>query len=157
MSTVARRYYVRAVEQLRRGEVDDAAEGFRVALDMAPMFVEARVAYANALARTGDAPRAANSLRAGLARPGARPREILLVQRALGDVLIAAGDYRGAEEAYFTAAKLGDQLGVPQVDLHDRLARLRAKTGRFGEALDELLAAARAPVRAGLAPVSERR
>jgi hypothetical protein len=33
---------------------------------------------------------------------------------------------------------------MPQVDLHDRLARLRAKTGRFAEALDELLAAARA-------------
>lgn len=143
MSAVARRYYVRAVEQMRRGEMDDATEGFRVALDMAASFVEARVAYSNALARTGDAPRAAQTLRTGLARPGIRERERLTLLRALGDVLIAAGDYRGAEEAFHSAARAGDEIGIPQLDLHDRLARLRAKTGRFGEALDELLAAAR--------------
>jgi thioredoxin-like negative regulator of GroEL len=143
LSAVARRYYVRAVEQLRRGDVEQAREDFRAALELAPTFTEARVAYANALARTGDAPRAGQLLRTGLGRPGIRDRERMALQRALGDVLIAAGDYRGAEEAFFEAARAGDRIGMPQVDLHDRLARLRAKTGRFAEALDELLAAAR--------------
>ncbi len=143
MSAVARRYYVRALEQLRRGDVTDAREDFRAALELAPTFTEARIAYATALARTGDAPRAAQLIRTGLARPGLRDRERIVLQRTLGDILIAAGDYRGAEEAVFQAARIGDRIGQPQVDLHDRLARLRAKTGRFAEALDELLAAAR--------------
>ncbi len=145
MSALARRYYVRALEQLRRGEMDDATEGFRQALELAPMFVEARVGYANAVART-DALHAANSLRTGLARTDLRPHQRLLLQRSLGDVLLAVGPagYREAEDAYHEAWRLGDRLGMPQVDLHDRLARLRAKTGRFTDALDELLAAARA-------------
>ena len=144
MSAIARRYYVRAVEQLRRGDQEQAREDFRAALELAPSFAQARVAYANALARSGDAPRAAQLLRNGLGRPGIGGRERLGLLRALGDVLIAANDYRGAEEAFFEAARVGDGIGLPQVDLHDRLARLRAKTGRFPEALDELLAAARA-------------
>ena len=145
MSTIANRYYRRAVEQIRRGEIDDAAEGFRQAVEIAPMFVEARVAYAYALART-EPQHAANSIRAGLARPDVRPKQQLLLHRALGDVLLAVGPvgYREAEEAYLVAWRLGDRLGIPQLDLHDRLARLRAKTGRFSDALDELLAAARA-------------
>jgi tetratricopeptide (TPR) repeat protein len=144
VSAVARRYYVRALDQLRRGDQEQAREDFRAALELAPSFTEARVAYSNALARSGDAPRAAQLLRNGLQRAGIRGRERLGLLRALGDVLIAANDYRGAEEAFFEAARAGDSIGQPQVDLHDRLARLRAKTGRFPEALDELLAAARA-------------
>jgi tetratricopeptide (TPR) repeat protein len=143
MSTVARRYYVRGLEQARRGNMDDAADDFRAALELAPTFTEARIACASSLARSGDAPRAAQLVRNGLARSGIRDRERLALCRALGDVLIATGDYRGAEEAYHDAARTGDRIGIPQTDLHDRLARLRAKTGRFAEALDELLAAAR--------------
>lgn len=143
VSAVARRYYVRGVEELRRGDVEQAREDFRSALELAPTFGEARIAYAHALARTSEAPRAAQLLRTGLGRPGIRDRERTALLRALGDVLIAAGDYRGAEEAYFEASRAGDRVGIQQVDLHDRLARLRAKTGRFAEALDELLAAAR--------------
>lgn len=146
MSAIARRYYVRATEHLRRGDTDQAREDFRAALELVPSFVEARVAYAHALARGGDAAYAAQLLRTGIARPGIRDGERVALSRALGDVLIAAGsaaDYRAAEEAYFEAARLGDRIGHPQTDLHDRLARLRAKTGRFVDALDELLAAAR--------------
>ena len=143
MSAVARRYFVRAVEGLRRGDGDSARDDFRAALDLVPSFVEARVAYATALARSGEAPRAVQLLRAGLAAEQ-RPRRRLLLESALGDVLIAAGDYRGAEEAFVSASRLGGELGVKLAELHDRLARLRAKTGRFEEALDELLLAARA-------------
>ena len=147
MSAVARRYYVRAVEQLRRGDLEAARDDFRAALELAPSFVEARVAYATGLARTGDASRAAQLLRTGLQRE-TRPRARMALESALGDVLIAASDYRGAEAAFVAAAQSGDALGVPQTAaLHDRLARLRAKTGRFEEALDELLAAARAAPR----------
>ena len=143
MSAVARRYYVRATELLKRGDLDSARDDFRAALDMAPMFVEARISYATVLARIGEASRAAQVLRAGLQNER-RPRSRLSLESALGDVLIAAGDYRGAEEAFTSAARTGGDLGLPQAELHDRLARLRAKTGRFEEALDELLAAARA-------------
>ena len=76
---------------------------------------------------------------------GTRAAQVFAVLHCTaGDVLIAAGDYRGAEEAFSIASESGASLGIPQSDLHDRLARVRAKTGRFAEALDELLAAARA-------------
>jgi tetratricopeptide (TPR) repeat protein len=144
LSAVARRYYVRALEQLQRGELDAARADFGAALELAPRFAEARVAYATSLARAGDAPRAAQLLRAGLMQE-TRPRARLLLESALGEVLIASSDYRGAEEAYRHATELGRSLGLSTSwQLHDRLARLRAKTGRFAEALDELLAAARA-------------
>lgn len=143
MSAVARRYYVRALEALPQGQLDEARGHLHAALELAPYFVEARVAYATLLARHSDAPRAAQLLRDGLRGSGLGPRARLSLLRALGDVLIAAGDYRGAEDAFTQATVTGDEIGLPQDDLHDRLARLRAKTGRFAEALDELLAAAR--------------
>lgn len=149
MSAVARRYYVRALEALPHGQLDEARGHLRAALELAPYFGEARIAYATLLARHGEAPRAAQLLRDGLrgegygAASGLGPRARLGLLRALGDVLIAAGDYRGAEDAFTQATAVGDEVGLPQGDLHDRLARLRAKTGRFAEALDELLAAAR--------------
>ena len=146
MSSVARRYFVRATELMRRGDHEQARDEFRAALELAPMYVEARVSYAHAIARGGDGARAAQLVRAGLGRPGLRDPERLLLLRALGDVLIASGtaaDYRAAEEAYNDGARLGEAIGQPQIDLHDRLARLRAKPGRFAEAIEELLAAAR--------------
>src|SRR5690242_4796340 len=106
MSAIARRYYVRAVEHAKRGDLEQAREDFRGALDLAPTFVEARVSYAMALAQTGDAQRAAQLLRQGLqneSRPSARVR----LESALGDVLIAGGDYRGAEEAFTNASRAG--------------------------------------------------
>ena len=141
-AAIARNYFVRGLDGLRHGSLDTARDDLRAALDMDPGFVDARVAYAGVLARSGDATRASQILRDGLSGQK-RPRARVSLLRALGDVLIAAGDYRGAEEAFSLAATAGADAGLPQHDLHDRLARLRAKTGRFPEALDELLAAAR--------------
>ena len=156
MSAVARRAYVRGVEALRRGDHDVARDELRAALDLAPTFIAARIAYASLLARLGDRTRAAQLLRDALDDQGARqsqsdarvlagppPKTSIALHRTLGDVLIATGDYRGAEQAFQRAAEAGARAGIPQTDLHDRLARLRAKTGRFAEALDELLAASR--------------
>lgn len=137
MSMVARRYFVRGRELLRRGQLDDAEREFAAAVDLAPSFVEARIGHALTLARS-DPPRAAQSLRTGLGRSQRAPERRLLLA-ALGDVLVQGGDFPGAEEAYAEAA----QLGFASAKLHDRLARLRAKTGRFADSLGELLAASR--------------
>jgi len=147
LSVIARRYFERAGEALRRGEVDTARDDLRAALEVAPYFVAARVAYAILLAREGSAARAAELLRAGIAaqqRPG-RPATgaTISLERTLGEVLIAASDYRGSEQAFARAAEAAAAAGLPQHDLADRLARLRAKTGRYAESLDQLLIAAR--------------
>ena len=52
----------------------------------------------------------------------------------------AGGDFLGAEQAF---AESRAQSPSDSADLHDRVARLRARTGRFDEAFTELLAAAR--------------
>ena len=62
MSMVARRYFVRGREHLRRGQLDDAEREFAAAVDLAPSFIEARIGHALTLSRT-DPPRAAQSLR----------------------------------------------------------------------------------------------
>jgi predicted negative regulator of RcsB-dependent stress response len=66
----------------------------------------------------------------------ASPRRLLLV--ALGDVLTAGGDFPGADEAYAEASLLPGRH-----PLAARLARLRAKTGRYAEALATLAGATR--------------
>src|SRR5205823_5744955 len=83
-AAVARRYFLRGREKLRRGELDTAVQEFGAAVELHPGFVEARVGYALTLVRT-DPPRAAQSLRAGLAR-AARPGERGPLLCALGDV-----------------------------------------------------------------------
>ena len=131
---VARRYFARGKEQLRAGELDAAAQSFAAAVELAPYFVEARVGAALTLART-DPPRAAQLLRAGLrGLTRASARRLVLV--ALGDVLTAAGDFPGADEAYAQASQLPGRH-----PLASRLARLQAKTGRYAEALATLAAA----------------
>ena len=116
--------------------MEAACEQFGSAIELVPEYVEARVGYALTLARV-DPPRAAQALRIGLQRATrATARRQLLC--ALGDVSLTSGDYPGAEAAYAEATQLG------ATHLHDRLGRLRAKTGRFAEAIEELLAAARA-------------
>jgi tetratricopeptide (TPR) repeat protein len=132
---VARRYFLRGREQLRRGELDSACQEFGSAVELVPDFVEARVGFALTLARV-DPPRAAQSLRNGLNRRVTRPQRRQLLC-ALGAVLLTSGDYPGAEAAYDEAVGLG------ATGLHDRLGRLRAKTGRFADAISELLLAAR--------------
>lgn len=136
---IARRYYVRGCDELRRGDLEDACQDLQAAIQLIPSFYEARIAYAAALLRLKDPPRAAQTLRAGLHySPGGAGRSMLL--RALGDALLISGDFPGAEEALSetTASSASDSA-----DLHDRKARLRARTGRFNEAFTELLAAAR--------------
>jgi thioredoxin-like negative regulator of GroEL len=134
---VARRYFVRARELLRRGDMESACLEFGAAVELQPNFVAARIGYALTLARR-DPPRAAQALRSGL-RGRLRVSERRDLLCALGDVSVASGDYPSAEAAYDEAAALPG-AGRP---LHNRLARLRAKTGRFAEALTEMLAAAR--------------
>ncbi len=135
---IARRYYVRGCDELQRGELDDACQDLQAALQLIPSFFEARIAYAAALLRLKDPPRATQTLRAGLHYNASGIGRTMLL-RALGDTLTVSGDFLAAEAALTetTANSVSDSA-----DLHDRLARLRAKSGRFQEALHELLAAA---------------
>jgi thioredoxin-like negative regulator of GroEL len=135
-AAVARRYFVRGRAQLGTGDLEAAAQSFAAAVELAPDFTEARVGAALTIARN-DPPRAAQLLRVGLrgvTRPS--PRRLLLV--ALGDVLTAGGDFPGADEAYAEASLLPGRH-----PLAARLARLRAKTGRYAEALATLAGATR--------------
>jgi tetratricopeptide (TPR) repeat protein len=136
---IARRYYVRGCDELRRGELEDACQDLQAAIQLIPHFYEARIAYATALLRLKDPPRAAQTLRAGLHYSPSGPGRAMLL-RALGDVLVISGDFPGAEEA-FSETKANSARD--SADLHDRLARLRARTGRFSDAFSELLAAAK--------------
>lgn len=138
MSAVARRYFVRGRELLRRGAWDDAARELSAAIELSPTFFEARIGLALAVVRT-DPPRAAQILRVGLQR-AVRATERRALGDALGDVLLLAGDFPGADAAYREAAAIPGPLSPAR---HDRLARLHAKAGRFTEALTELAAAAR--------------
>jgi predicted Zn-dependent protease len=136
---IARRYYLRALDELRRNELDDACQDLQAALQLIPGYYEARIAYAAALLRLKDPPRAVQTLRAGLHynQQGLGRAQLL---RALGDALVAAGDFPAAEQAF---AETSATSAADSADLHDRIARLRARTGRFGDAFNELLAAAR--------------
>jgi len=140
MSALARRYYARGRGELDRGDAESACESFRAANDLAPQFLSARLGFAAALAKLGDAPRAANVLRAGLARLGERApvRARCALYRSLGDVLVAGGDYLGAVNAYKEAATIdpGERL------VDDGLARVYAKLGRWRESFTHLARAA---------------
>jgi tetratricopeptide (TPR) repeat protein len=138
-AVLARRYFIRGRDEMGRGEYDAAVESFRAAVDLVPGFVSGRIGYAAALVRIGDMPRAAQALRAGLPRAGSnRARAQLLLH--LGDVLVAAGDFFGAEDAYRQTAELLPGSGAPPAGL----ARVQAKLGRYPDAFAALLLAARA-------------
>ncbi len=138
-ATLARRYFIRGREEMARGEYDAAVESFRAAVDLVPAFVSGRIGYAAALVRIGDMPRAAQALRAGLPRAAKdSARAQLLVH--LGDVLTAAGDFFGAEDAYRQSAELLPRSAAPAAGL----ARVHAKLGRYGDAFAALLTASRA-------------
>ena len=138
-ATIARRYFVRAHGELTRGEYEAAAESFRAAMDLVPTFLSARLGYASALVRLGDTPRASQVLRAGLARAsGNRGRAVLL--QTLGDVLVAGGDFFGAEDAYRQVAEIAPGSPSPAAGL----ARVNAKLGRYTESFASLLQAATA-------------
>lgn len=131
MSAVARRYFVRAQTQQVAGELDGAREGFAAALELCPSFVEARIGAALLLASREPA-RAAQLLRAGCGRAMPKSARYKLAC-ALGEVLVLSGDFAGAEAAFAEASTL-----VRSIELIGRIARLRAKAGRYTEAFEAL-------------------
>lgn len=133
MSSVARRYYKRGCVALERNDLPTAVESLSAAIDLVPTFANARIGYAVALSRHGDHPRAAQTLRAGLARPAsAVARAALWV--TLGDVLVSGGDFLGAEDAFGQAAEIpGFEARVAA-----GMARVHAKLGRYADAFAEL-------------------
>lgn len=136
MSVIAKRYYERGVVALRKGDARAAEESFRAALDLAPAFCVARQALAVALVRLGDTPRAANVLRAGLGR-ATSAKATAMMNCLLADVLVAGGDFPGAEAALEAA-----DAAMPGGRSWAGRARVFARTGRLAEM-------ARALVRAG--------
>jgi tetratricopeptide (TPR) repeat protein len=138
VSIPARRYYARGRAALDRGEADQAIEALASALDLAPHFTDARLAYAVALSRLGDTPRAAQTLRAGLghARTAAARAALSLT---LGEVLTSAGDFAGADDAFRQAST------HPAFAVRAAAGRARtlARTGHYREAVAAFLAAAR--------------
>ena len=137
MSSVARRYYERGRAALDTNDLESAQEALRAALDLAPAFGNARVAYAVALARANDCPRAASVLRAGLGRASSAISAAAMYA-TLGDVLTLGGDLFGAEEAFQSA------LRTPgfEARVASGLARVYAKLGRFADMATELKRAA---------------
>jgi Flp pilus assembly protein TadD len=135
MSSVARRYYERGRQALDVGDLETAQEALRAALELQPTFGNARVAYAVALAKANDCPRAASVLRAGLGRASSR-----VSYATLGDVLTMGGDFFGAEEAFQEASKTpGFEARVAS-----GLARVYARLGRYRDMADQLKRAAAA-------------
>lgn len=147
MSSVARRYYERGRQSLDTGDLESAQEALRAALDLAPQFGNARVAYAVALARAGDCPRAAAVLRAGLGRASS-PISAAAMYATLGDVLTLGGDFFGAEEAFQQAA------ATPGFEARSAagLARTYAKLGRHADMARQLKLAAAASLRGPTTP-----
>jgi thioredoxin-like negative regulator of GroEL len=138
MSAVARRYYERGKSALDGGDLASAQEALAAALDLAPQFGNARVAYAVALARSGDCPRAANVLRAGIGRASS-PVSAAAMYATLGDVLTLGGDFLGAEDAFNVAA----QTPGYEARSASGLARVYAKLGRYRDMATQLARAAR--------------
>jgi len=147
---LARRYYRRAERELENGDLEAACDSYRAASELLPSFYAARLGHAVVLARLGDPPRAAQTLRAGIAR---RPRSAGVrgeLWRTLGDVLTKGGDYLGALDAYNEALSA---LAVPSTNLAldaeveavilSGKARVLAKLGRYAESLEHVGFAAR--------------
>lgn len=137
MSSVARRYYERGKQALDTGDLESAQESLRAALELAPNFGNARVAYAVALAKAGDCPRAQTILRAGLGRASSKISAAAMLA-TLGDVLVMGGDFFGAEEAFQQA---GQTPGF-EARVASGLARVYARLGRFADMATQLRRAA---------------
>ena len=137
MSQVARRYYERGRQALDNGDLASAQEALHAALELAPNFGDARVAYAVALAKGGDCPRAAAVLRAGVPRASS-PISAAAMYATLGDVLVLGGDFFGAEEAFGQAA----QTPGFEARVASGLARVYARLGRYRDMAQALRRAA---------------
>jgi predicted Zn-dependent protease len=146
MSSVARRYYERGRSSLEANDLESAQESLRAALDLAPNFGNARVAYAVALAKANDCPRAASVLRAGIGRASSSISAAAMYA-TLGDVLTMGGDFFGAEEAFHTA---GQTAGFA-VRAASGLARVYARLGRYRDMAAQLKLAATGSAAAGAA------
>jgi uncharacterized protein HemY len=137
MSQVARRYYERGRNALGHLDNESAQEALRAAIDLAPGYGDARIAYAVALTKGGDAPRAAAILRAGLGRVMS-PVMAAAMWATLGDVLTTSGDFLGAEDAFSRSSHHVDFA----VRAASGLARVYGKLGRFAEMAAQLRVAA---------------
>jgi Flp pilus assembly protein TadD len=137
MSAAARRYYERGRAALDTGDLESAQEALRSAIDLAPHFGNARVAYAVALAKAGDCPRAATVLRTGISRASSAISSAAMYA-TLGDVLVLGGDFFGAEEAFNTA---GQTPGF-EARVASGLARVYARLGRYRDMAEQLRRAA---------------
>lgn len=137
MSSVARRYYDRGRQALENNDLETAQESLRAALDLAPGFGNARVAYAVAVAKAGDGPRAAQILRHGLGRASSKVSAAAMYA-TLGDVLTLSGDFFGAEEAFQQAA----QTPGFEARVASGLARVYARLGRYRDMATQLKRAA---------------
>lgn len=124
---------------LETNDLETAQESLRAALDLAPGFTNARCAYGVALAKAGDAPRAAQVLRSGIPR-ATSPITAAALYATLGDVCVLAGDFFGAEDAFKQAAL------TPGFEARcaSGMARVQARLGRFAEMAQSLKAAASA-------------
>jgi predicted Zn-dependent protease len=114
--------------------MEAALEALRDAVECSPDYVLGRVSYAVVMARSGDSERAAQLLRAGLARSPANRRDQALLWRTLGDLLLASGDYAGADAAYAQVAEV-----LPGLPITSRVARTRGRMGRYAESFAMLL------------------
>ena len=137
MSAAARRYYERGRAALDTGDLESAQEALRSALDLAPHFGNARVAYAVALAKAGDCPRAATVLRAGFSRASS-PISAAAMYATLGDVLVLGGDFYGAEDAFNRASST---KGF-EARIESGLARVYARQSRYKDMANALRRAA---------------
>lgn len=128
MSAQARRYYERGKASLDSGDLESAKQALASALQLAPNFGNAIVAYAVALARSGDAPSGANVLRSGIPRASSKISTAAMYA-TLGDVLVLAGDFFGAEDAF----NMASQTPGFEARVASGLARVHARLGRYGE------------------------
>lgn len=137
MSAQARRYYERGKQALDTGDLETAQQQLSSALQLAPNFGNAVVAYAVALAKAGDCPRAQSVLRSGIPRATSRVSAAAMYA-TLGDVLVMGGDFLGAEEAFNTA---GQTPGF-EARVASGLARVYARLGRYRDMAQALRRAA---------------
>ena len=138
MSSVARRYYERGRHALDVGDLETAQEALRAAVDLAPSFGNARVAYAVAVAKAGDCPRAQNILRAGIGRAMSQISAAAMYA-TLGDVLVMGGDFFGAEEAF----RQVQTVAGFEARAASGLARVYARLGRYSDMAAQLARAAK--------------
>jgi Flp pilus assembly protein TadD len=139
VSAQARRYYERGKQALDTGDLETAQQQLSSALQLAPNFGNAICAYAVALAKAGDCPRAASILRSGVPRASSRISAAAM-HATLGDVLVLGGDFFGAEDAFNLAA----QTPGFEARAAAGLARVYSRLGRYRDMAVQLQRAAAA-------------